>query len=97
MITEKLCIPDIAYAVQKLFLAADNSSRPDLFDLDPRDGYIRLGRTQSDKLRHLGVKFMQGLMNCNQDFQVVLEGDFGSGILTMKEADGAVNLNWALV
>ena len=96
MTSENLCIPDIAYAVQKLFLAADNSTRPDLYDFDPRHGYVRLGRTQSRSLLKLGVRYMQGLMNSNQDFQAVLAGDFGSGILTMVKSEEAVNLNWVV-
>lgn len=74
------------------FDKADNVSSPEILDLDPREGYVRLGSTKAPGL--LGENFLdiRGLMNADGELQAVSVTSTASSILTISERGRRVTL-----
>lgn len=92
---EKLDIERVAGLALDFFRRADNASVPGLFDLDPRDGYVRLGATRVKGELAQYSSVIRGLMNPSCDLQAVLSSDFGEAVLTV--CDGGGTVRWQIV
>lgn len=86
---EKLRV--IGDRVAKFFVRANNQKTPELTDLDPREGFVKLEKTATHKHIGFGITHIQGLMDPSGKIEATLTEGEAESKLTMTEFGGRIS------
>lgn len=86
-------LEQLAHLTTQFFLQADNTSHAGRFDLDPREGYVRLGQTKANGLLGSEIEEVRGLMNPRRELQAILSGRCGDSVFTISHQGRQISLS----
>lgn len=72
------------------FHSSNGSNSVECFDLDPRDGFVRLAKTGLDGHRCLGSSHVQGMMSPGGNLHAILTRDGADSVLEVQRSGSEI-------